>query len=113
MLTATQKRLHQQAFTLLTDYEMLLSIIQEFTTIKEEVKQDPARAAYYQKKIEANHAKKDAKLAEYFDLLKNITEPFLKDMHEGEEPQPQVPKISVVQLAEMFHNLNNEQPCNY
>lgn len=105
MLTATQKRLHQQAFTMLTDCEILLSLMEEFTKIKEELKHDPVRAAYYQKKVEANAAKRNAKLEDYFELLKQIVAPFEKDLHEGEAPEPHVPRISAVQLSESFYNV--------
>lgn len=112
MLTETQKRLHQQAYTLLTECEMLLSIMQEFKTIQDEVSHDPVRAAYYKKKYDNNAAKRMAKFLEYNELLKQIMEPFEKDLHAGEAPEPMVPKISAVQLAESFYNVN-DTPCHY
>lgn len=104
MLTATQKRLHQQAMIILTELEILLLNMQEFKRIHDEVKADPVRAAHYQKMYDNSAAKRINKFLEYNETLKQIMEPFEKDLHQGEAPEPHLPKISAVQLAEEFYN---------
>lgn len=106
MLTATQKRLHQQAFAILTELEMLLTIMQEFKTMHDETSSDPVRSAYYKKRYDDNAAKRMLKFVEYNEVLKQIVEPFEKDLHVGEAPEPHLPHISAVQLAESFYNVN-------
>lgn len=111
MLTETQKRLHQQALTILTQNEALLELMQEYKKAHDESKSELMRGKFKQF-YDNSAAKRMANFLEYNEVLKQIMEPFEKDLHAGEEPQPMVPKISAVQLAESFYN-TNDQPCHY
>lgn len=112
MLTATQTRLHQQALSVLTQMDALLELMQEYKTAHDQSKTDLMRGKF-QQFYDDCAAKRMNLSVQYNELLKQIIAPFEKDLHEGEAPEPFVPRISAVQLSEMFYNLNNEQPCNY
>ena len=106
MLTQTQIRLHQQALTLLTQSQALLELMQEYKTAHDGSKTDLMRGKF-QKFYDDCASKRMEIFLQYNDLLKQIVEPFEKELHQGEAPEPQLPRISAVQLAENFYQVNS------